>query len=64
MQLTIKLSKADTIQLGLQLGVDYSMTVSCYKASAEGHACGQCDSCTLRKKGFIDANVSDVTIYL
>lgn len=58
------LSKAETVQLGLKLGVDYSMTVSCYKATPEGLACGQCDSCTLRKKGFMDANVTDVTNYL
>ena len=58
------LSKAETIQLGLQLGVDYSMTVSCYRATEKGHACGQCDSCILRKKGFIDANIPDVTIYM
>jgi 7-cyano-7-deazaguanine synthase len=58
-----KLSKAETITLGLGLGVDYQMTVSCYKADDLGRACGKCDSCMLRKKGFIEANVQDPTIY-
>jgi len=58
------LSKAQTIQLGLSLGVDYSMTVSCYQADSEGRACGQCDSCALRKKGFEDAKVADPTRYV
>ncbi len=57
------LSKAETIQLGLSLGVDYAMTVSCYRANTHGHACGQCDSCMLRKKGFTDAQVQDATVY-
>ena len=51
----IQLSKADIIRQGLQLGVDYALTVSCYQADAHGHACGVCDSCRLRKKGFADA---------
>lgn len=59
----IHLSKAETIKLGYDFGVDYSMTVSCYKANEEGHACGQCDSCMLRKKGFSEAMVADVTRY-
>jgi len=59
----INLSKAATIQLGHELGVDYSMTVSCYQASTEGWACGQCASCQLRKKGFKEAMVADVTKY-
>lgn len=59
----INLSKADTIKLGLTLGVDYSMTVSCYKADEQGHACGRCDSCSLRKKGFLEAMIKDVTPY-
>lgn len=59
----IELSKADTIKLGHKLGVDYAMTVSCYQASSEGMACGKCDSCRLRKKGFIDANLPDTTVY-
>jgi 7-cyano-7-deazaguanine synthase len=57
------LSKAATIKLGLDLNVDYSMTVSCYKADSKGHACGQCDSCVLRQKGFADAGVPDPTLY-
>lgn len=57
------LSKEETIKLGLSLGVDYSMTVSCYKANANGEACGVCDSCVLRKKGFSDAGMKDPTRY-
>ena len=59
----IRLSKANTIKMGAQLGVDYSMTVSCYKADEHGHACGKCDSCALRKKGFIDSMLPDTTLY-
>lgn len=58
------LSKAETIQLGMTLGVDYSMTVSCYSATTEGKACGNCDSCALRKKGFEEANMTDPTRYV
>jgi len=60
----IHLSKAQTIQLGTELGVDYSMTISCYQANEKGEACGQCDSCVLRKKGFADAGLVDVTRYV
>jgi 7-cyano-7-deazaguanine synthase len=59
----IDLTKAEIIDVGLQLGVDYSMTVSCYQADSEGSACGVCDSCRLRKKGFADAGGEDVTRY-
>lgn len=59
----INLSKAETIKLGLSLGVDYQMTVSCYKATEEGLACGKCDSCMLRIKGFNEAQVIDKTTY-
>lgn len=59
----IQLSKAETIQLGEKLGVDYAMTVSCYQLDDTGRACGKCDSCSLRKKGFAAANVADKTIY-
>lgn len=59
----IHLSKANTIKMGAQLGVDYSMTVSCYKADEHGHACGKCDSCALRKQGFIDSMLPDATLY-
>ena len=56
-------NKAEIIKLGLALGVDYRMTVSCYQANENGHACGKCDSCSLRKKGFLDALVEDPTLY-
>lgn len=59
----IHLTKAEIIQRGLALGVDYSATVSCYQANAQGQACGLCDSCRLRKMGFADAGVSDPTNY-
>lgn len=57
------LSKAQTLQLGLSLGVDYSQTVSCYQADALGRACGICDSCHLRKEGFRQAQLVDPTRY-
>jgi 7-cyano-7-deazaguanine synthase len=60
----IALSKVETIKRGVELGVDYSMTVSCYQATAEGNACGKCDSCILRKKGFEDALLKDTTRYI
>jgi 7-cyano-7-deazaguanine synthase len=59
----IEMTKAQIIQKGIGLGVDYAMTHSCYDPSMEGKACGQCDSCLLRKKGFRDADVSDPTEY-
>ena len=59
----INLTKAEIIKLGINNGVDYSMTVSCYSASADGKACGRCDSCYLRKKGFEEAGVTDTTRY-
>lgn len=58
-----QLSKAGIIREGLRLGVDYSMTVSCYQADAEGRACGRCDSCRLRSEGFRLAGVADPTRY-
>ncbi len=57
------LSKAQTLQLGLSLGVDYSMTISCYRADKDGLACGVCDSCHLRQQGFIEAGIADPTRY-
>ncbi len=60
----INLTKADIIQQGYDLGVDYSLTVSCYQANKQGRACGICDSCRLRKQGFIDAKESDPTRYI
>lgn len=59
----LKLDKAGIIQLGMKLGVDYRNTVSCYRANKNGHACGSCDSCAYRKKGFLDAGVADPTVY-
>jgi len=59
----IDLSKAEIIQEGAALGVDYSMTVSCYQADDEGRACGVCDSCRIRKAGFEAAEVTDPTRY-
>lgn len=58
-----QLSKAQTIELGLSLGVDYSKTISCYQADSEGRACGHCDSCALRRQGFLAAGVTDPTRY-
>jgi len=60
----IDLTKADTVRLGLSLGVDYSATVSCYQANSQGEACGVCDSCRLRIKGFAGAELADPTRYV
>lgn len=57
------LGKVQTIELGHRLSVDYSLTVSCYQANDQGEACGQCDSCTFRKRGFLGANIADPTLY-
>lgn len=57
------MSKAQIVQAGIKLGVDYSLTVSCYQADAQGQACGKCDSCRLRAEGFQAAGVSDPTHY-
>ena len=57
------LSKGDIVKVGIGLGVDYSLTVSCYQANDEGQACGKCDSCRLRAEGFAAAGVSDPTRY-
>jgi 7-cyano-7-deazaguanine synthase len=57
------LSKAQIIQRGLALGVDYAQTVSCYQADAAGLACGRCDSCRLRQEGFLAAGIPDPTRY-
>ncbi len=59
----LKMSKAEIVQQGMKLGVDYSLTVSCYQANKLGEACGTCDSCFLRAKGFEDAGVADPTRY-
>lgn len=59
----IDLSKGDIIKLGMNLGVDYSLTTSCYQADEDGRACGLCDSCRLRRRGFEEAGVADPTRY-
>ena len=59
----IDLSKAEIIKRGRTLGVDYFTTVSCYQADNEGRACGVCDSCRLRKQGFVEAGIEDMTHY-
>ena len=59
----INMTKAEIVQAGMALGVDYSQTVSCYQASLDGLACGKCDSCRLRQQGFIEAGVKDPTRY-
>lgn len=56
-------SKAEIVQWGTRLGVDYSQTVSCYRADDQGRACGRCDSCELRRQGFLDARLPDPTRY-
>ncbi len=56
-------SKAEIIRMGNALGVDYGLTVSCYQANAEGEACGHCDSCLLRRKGFEEEGLVDPTRY-
>jgi 7-cyano-7-deazaguanine synthase len=59
----IDFTKAEIIHMGLDLGVDYSITISCYDPTSAGGACGECDSCRLRQKGFADAGVDDPTSY-
>ena len=59
----IALTKAEIIKKGITLGVDYRLTHSCYDPDGEGRACGKCDSCLLRKKGFEEAGVEDPTVY-
>jgi 7-cyano-7-deazaguanine synthase len=59
----IDMSKGEIIRAGLALGVDYGLTVSCYQASADGLACGSCDSCRLRRGGFLEAGIPDPTRY-
>ena len=57
------LTKAETVLLGTRLGVDYGLTVSCYQATPQGEACGRCDSCHYRRQGFLQAGLTDPTIY-
>ena len=60
----IALTKADIIREGIRSGVDYSATVTCYAANAQGEACGECDACRLRSKGFEEAELADNTRYV
>jgi 7-cyano-7-deazaguanine synthase len=60
----IRLTKAQIIRRGIELGVDYSLTHSCYDPDPQGRACGRCDSCLLRKKGFAEAGIPDPTRYV
>lgn len=59
----IQMSKAEIIRLGTEMGINYSQTVSCYQANTNGEACGICESCQLRKTGFIQSGISDPTRY-
>jgi len=59
----ISLTKAEIIREGTRLGVDYGLTVSCYQADSHGRACGRCDSCRIRREGFVAAGVPDPTHY-
>ncbi|HEX9985657.1 MAG TPA: 7-cyano-7-deazaguanine synthase QueC [Thermoanaerobaculia bacterium] len=59
----LSMTKADIIRRGVELGVDYGLTHSCYDPGPHGHACGHCDSCLLRRKGFEEAGVPDPTVY-
>jgi len=59
----VRLGKAEIVRQGIALGVDFSLTVSCYEADARGRACGLCDSCRLRREGFLAAGVADPTRY-
>ena len=59
----IRLTKAEIIRRGIELGVDYGATVSCYQADGDGRACGRCDSCRFRAEGFREAGVPDPTRY-
>jgi len=60
----INLTKAEIIQIGLNNGIDYAQTISCYQASDHGLACGKCDSCRIRKQGFESLGVKDPTYYI
>lgn len=59
----LKLTKAEIAQKGTELGVDYGLTVTCYKADEEGRACGECEACRLRSAGFANAGLADPTRY-
>lgn len=59
----LDMTKAEIVQLGISLGVDYSMTLSCYDPSVDGRSCGHCDACHLRLKGFREAGATDAASY-
>ncbi|MBY0459671.1 MAG: 7-cyano-7-deazaguanine synthase, partial [Gemmataceae bacterium] len=59
----LRMTKAEIIREGVKLGIDYAQTLSCYDPDPAGRACGRCDSCALRKKGFAEAGVPDPTAY-
>ncbi|MFT6287049.1 MAG: 7-cyano-7-deazaguanine synthase [Alcanivorax sp.] len=59
----MNMGKGEIIKVGIELGVDYALTVSCYQATETGLACGKCDSCRLRSQGFVDAELEDPTRY-
>ena len=59
----ISLTKAEIILMGIELGVDYSLTMTCYDPAEDGRSCGVCDACILRRKGFVDAGIPDPTRY-
>ena len=59
----MRMTKADIIQEGTRLGIDYSQTISCYQADSDGRACGKCDSCRFRRQGFEQAGLADPTRY-
>ena len=60
----MRMGKDEIVREGVRLGVDFSQTVSCYQADAEGRACGHCDACRLRAQGFADAGIADNTRYI
>ena len=59
----LSMNKADIIRAGVRLGIDYGLTVSCYQPDEAGRACGRCDSCRLRRQGFVSAGIPDPTRY-
>lgn len=59
----IALTKAEIIARGIALGIDYAQTISCYQPDPDGRACGRCDSCRIRRAGFVEAGVADPTVY-
>jgi len=59
----IRMTKAEIVRAGTAVGLDYSLTLSCYDPAPDGAACGRCDACTLRRKGFEEAQVPDPTLY-